>query len=133
MNIHFIFFRLERQLSRAEKRHTKIAKISILTDQTSSSSVVPRLVTASAPSPASSSTMTSADLNELTSERLTTSVSVDLTTASLGSSSNLAGNLKNICVAKSPPPPVLQSSPSLAAIPSPSNSDINAVSQNFYS
>ena len=122
----FLFFRLERQLSRAEKRTTKIGKIEISTDDGQTSGVS-RLITAS-PSPASSSTVTSADLNELTSERLT-SGSGDLTDDMTGLGSNLAGNLKNICYAKSPV--MLQSSPSPAA-PSPSNSDTNTVSfQNF--
>ena len=121
----FLFFRLERQLSRAEKRTTKIGKIEISTDDGQTSGVS-RLITAS-PSPASSSTVTSADLNELTSERLTSGS--DLTDDMTGLGSNLAGNLKNICYAKSPV--MLQSSPSPAA-PSPSNSDTNTVSfQNF--
>ena len=115
----FLFFRLERQLSRAEKRHTKIGgKIEISTDDGQTSGV-PRFTA----SPSPSSTLTSADLNELTSERLTSGS--DLTDDMTGLGSNLAGNLKNICYAKSPV--MLQSSPSPAA-PSPSNSDSNTVS-----
>ena len=142
MNIvlHYLFFRLERQLSRAEKRTSKMPKLEILTDQTSVP--IPRILTA--PSPASSSTVTSADLNELTSQRPASSstvTSADLNelasqrltsgsdlTDDIGLGSNLAGNLKNICYAKSP---VLLSSPASAA-PSPSNSDTNTVSQNFH-